>query len=253
MIVLLAAACGGTAASPAVTPTSTQAPLPSPEPAAMPTPLPSPAATPRTASTLVQVVARVQDAVVQVKTPEGAGSGFIISQDGLVLTNAHVVGTFLRVQVLAEGLGIVGSQGIIADVLKRDEAADLALISMEPREGGYPFVEFGDSDILLLGEDVVAIGYPLGPVLGKGITVTRGIVSSRRHIDGIEYIQTDAALNLGSSGGPLFNMDGEVIGINTIRLENQQDRPVERIGFAISSTAIRQKLAVFGAGGRFDD
>ncbi|MDA1188112.1 MAG: serine protease [Chloroflexi bacterium] len=207
---------------------------------------PSPTATiGRPVSPLVHMVAEVMDSVVQIKTPDGAGTGFIISGDGLVLTNAHVVSTFLRVQVLAEGLGIVGGQGIIAEVLERDEEADLALVLLEGREGGYPFVKLGDSDVLLLGEEVAAIGYPLGPILGKGITVTSGIVSSRRHIDGIEYIQTDAALNPGSSGGPLFNMDGEVIGINTIRIENQDDRPVERIGFAISSTTIRQKLAAF--------
>ena len=188
-----------------------------------------PTPTPLPVSALVQMVQDVLDTVVQIKTPSAAGTGFIISPDGLVLTSAHVVGTFLRVQVLAEGLGIVGGQGIIAEVLERDEEADLALIQLERKSSGYPFVKLGDSDILLLGEDVVAIGYPLGPALGKGITVTRGIVSSRRHINGVEYIQTDAALNPGSSGGPLFNMNGEVIGINTIRIENQDDRRVDRI------------------------
>lgn len=215
--------------------------------------------TPRSTATatpvpaLVQMVQDVLDAVVQIKTPSTAGTGFIISADGLILTNAHVVGSFLRVQVLAEGLGIVGGQGIIAEVLERDEEADLALIKLEGKSSGYPFVKLGDSDTLLLGEDVVAIGYPLGPVLGKGITVTRGIVSSRRHINGIEYIQTDAALNPGSSGGPLFNMSGEVIGVNTIRIENQDDRRVERIGFAISSGAVRTKLNALHQGTLFTE
>lgn len=194
-------------------------------------------------SHLTEVIAGVQDAVVQIKTPDGAGTGFIVTSEGLVLTNAHVVGPFIRVHILAEGLGIVGGQGIVAEVIGVDQAADLALISLEPRPGGYPHVSLADSDQAILGEDVVAIGYPLGPVLGKGITVTRGIVSSRRHVNGIEYIQTDAALNPGSSGGPLFNMDGEVLGINTVRLEENENRTVQGIAFAISSNSVKKLLA----------
>jgi putative serine protease PepD len=191
---------------------------------------------------LTEVIADVQDAVVQIKTPDGAGTGFIVTSEGLVLTNAHVVGSFIRVHILAEGLGIVGGQGIVAEVIGVDQAADLALISLEPRSGGYPHVSLADSDQAVLGEDVVAIGYPLGPVLGKGITVTRGIVSSRSHINGIEYIQTDAALNPGSSGGPLVNMDGEVLGINTVRLEENENRAVQGIAFAIASNSVKKLL-----------
>lgn len=229
----------------ATLPTPSPAPAPAtptPVPTATPAPSPTPTPAPRTLSLLTEVIAAVQDSVVQIKTPDGSGTGFILTSEGLVLTNAHVVGTFIRVHILAEGLGIVGGQGIVAEVIGVDHIADLALISLEPRSGGYPHVTLADSDLAVLGEDVVAIGYPLGPVLGKGITVTRGIVSSRRHVNGIEYIQTDAALNPGSSGGPLFNMDGEVLGINTVRLEENENRAVQGIAFAISSNSVKKLL-----------
>ena len=182
-------ACGETSTpSQDTNQTATSIPVPSvvassPPVVASSPPTATPAPIPTQMPTLAQVIARVQDAVVQIKTPRGTGTGFIFDKRGLVLTNAHVVRSFLKVTVLAEGLGLAGGQGLIGDVIGVDENADLAVVALG-NEGEVPHLTFGDSDEVALAQDVVAIGYPLSSLLGKGITVTRGIVSSKRRIEG---------------------------------------------------------------------
>ena len=198
--------------------------------------------------TLSQVLAEVQKSVVQIKTPQGVGSGFIFEKEGLILTNAHVVGHFPRVSVLAKGLGVVESLGLTGEVVGVDEAADLAVVSVTA-SGNLPPVAMGDSESVALGEEVLAIGFALSPLLGEDIVVTRGIVSSRRRVEGVRLIQTDAALNPGVSGGPLLNHEGKVIGISTLRIETAENRPVERVGFAIPINHVRDLLPSLKAGG----
>ncbi len=140
---------------------------------------------------------------------QGVGAGFIISADGQVVTNAHVVAGADTVTVkLSDG------RSLQAEVLGTDTATDLALLKVTADED-LPFVRFGDSTQLKVGQDVVAIGNPFG----LGNTVTAGIVSALgRDINAgpfDNFIQTDAAINRGNSGGPLFNAAGEVVGINT--------------------------------------
>ncbi|HAD29281.1 MAG TPA: serine protease, partial [Rhodobacteraceae bacterium] len=137
------------------------------------------------------------------------GSGFIISADGYVVTNNHVIDGADEIQVeLYEGGALLD-----AKLIGTDDKTDIALLKVDA-ERALPFLKFGDSNITRVGDWVLAIGNPLG----QGFSVSAGIVSAReRSLRGTydDYIQTDAAINKGNSGGPLFNMDGEVIGVNT--------------------------------------
>jgi serine protease Do len=137
------------------------------------------------------------------------GSGFIISADGVVVTNNHVIEAADAIEVILQN-----GQRFDATVIGRDPATDVAVLRMHAR-APLPYVLMGDSDTARVGDIVLAIGNPFG--LGGSLSV--GVVSARnRNIDAGRYddfIQTDAAINRGNSGGPLFNMDGEVIGVNT--------------------------------------
>ena len=168
----------------------------------------------------------------------GAGSGFIFSQDGLVVTNRHVVS-----QEQAE-YSVVLSDGSTkeAEVLARDTVLDIAVLQIKDATGLNP-IELGDSDYLKPGQRVIAIGYALGEFQN---TVSEGIISglSRDIIagDGLgrsseidNVIQTDASINPGNSGGPLLDYDGNVIGVNVAVAEN-----AENIGFAIPINEVKR-------------
>ena len=137
------------------------------------------------------------------------GSGFIISADGYVVTNNHVIEGADEIEVILHD-----DTRLEAELIGRDPRTDLALLKVEA-DTDLPHVVFGDSGLSLVGDWVMAIGNPFG----LGGTVTAGIISARgRDINSgpyDDYIQTDASINRGNSGGPMFNMDGEVIGINT--------------------------------------
>ena len=196
---------------------------------------------PATVPALSEVISSIRGGVVAIRTPAGTGSGFIIDADGTVLTNAHVVGTFHRATVVVESPGAVDSISITADVTGVNEDADLALLSLGS-ERAYPFLVFGNSDLATLGRDVFTLGYPLSEVLGKELAVTRGIVSSRRRIAGLDWIQTDAAVNPGNSGGPLLDFSGEVIGVTTAKIDSVLGDRVEGIGLALSINAVKEML-----------
>lgn len=161
----------------------------------------------------------------------GGGTGFIISGDGLILTNKHVVeDTQADYTVLTND-----GQKYEAKVLARDPAQDIAVIKIE--KNNLPVLPLGDSDKLEIGQTVIAIGNALaefrntvsvGVVSGlrRSITASTGFGSSAEQLEGV--IQTDAAINLGNSGGPLLNLSGEVIGINAAIAQNAQN-----IGFAL--------------------
>src|SRR6056297_3880492 len=139
----------------------------------------------------------------------GQGSGFIISADGFLVTNNHVVAGADEIEVVLED-----ERRLPAELIGTDPATDIALLKVDA-DGELPFVEWGASEALEIGDWVVAIGNPFG----LGGTVTAGIVSARsRNIQSGPYddfIQTDAAINRGNSGGPLFDDDGNVVGVNT--------------------------------------
>ncbi len=170
------------------------------------------------------------------------GSGFIIDDAGIVVTNFHVIENAEEITVT-----LADDQSFKAKVLGKDQETDIAVLKIEPGDTKLTAVAFGDSDALRVGDWVLAIGNPFG----LGGTVTAGIVSARGRDIGNgpydDYIQTDASINRGNSGGPLFNVDGEVIGINTA-IFSQSGGSVG-IGFAISSKLaerVSSQLAEFG-------
>ena len=191
------------------------------------------------------MVERVTPGVVQIITPDGgAGSGFIIASDGRVVTNEHVVGGHRRVTVRIPGAGSYDGR-----VLGVDAIADIAIVDIDGG-GGFTVLDMGDSDDLSIGEDVVAVGFPLDDMLGNAPTITRGVASSVREFEGVEYIQTDAAVNPGNSGGPLFNGAGEVIGVNTfvIRDIGWEGGNIEGVNLAVSINEMKKRLASLSAG-----
>jgi serine protease Do len=170
------------------------------------------------------------------------GSGFIIDTAGIAVTNNHVIAD-------ADEVNIILNDGtkIPAEVIGRDKKTDLALLKFKPPAVALKAVQFGDSDALRLGEWVVAIGNPFS----LGGTVTAGIVSARnRDINSgpyDNYIQTDAAINRGNSGGPLFNLNGDVVGVNTAIFSPTGGSV--GIGFAVPSktvVAVIDQLRQFG-------
>ena len=227
--------------APEPTTTSTPVPSPVPSPTAQPPSVPSPTPQP----TLREILVEASAAVVRIETPEGSGSGFIFDADGWVLTNAHVVGDFEEVEV------ILGRRFTYrGTVVGLDQEVDVAVIRLEVTGGGQlPVLDMADSGLAGPGDDVVAIGYPLSNLLGNEPTISRGVVSALRAYLDVDYIQTDAAINPGNSGGPLLNIQGDVIGINTSRLDFAADRPVEGVGFAITINFVKELLPFLRAGG----
>jgi serine protease Do len=164
---------------------------------------------------------------------EGQGSGFIISADGYILTNNHVVADVDKITVVLKD-----GRKLDAKVIGTDDKSEVALIKVEAKD--LPIVELGDSDELEVGEWVIAIGNPFG----LSETVTVGVVSAKGRQVGImdggyeDFIQTDAAINPGNSGGPLLNIDGKVVGINTAIIT--QSGGYMGVGLAIPINMARQ-------------
>ena len=176
----------------------------------------------------------------QERKASSLGSGFVIKKSGIVVTNNHVIANADDIVV------IVNNKEYDAKVLGADPYADVAVLQIESKETFTP-VQFGDSDKARVGDWVVAIGNPFG----LGGTVTSGIISARNRDINLtrydDFIQTDASINQGNSGGPLFNLDGQVIGINTAILSPSGTS--SGIGFAIPANAasnIINQLIKFG-------
>jgi len=162
------------------------------------------------------------------------GSGFVISADGFVVTNNHVIEG--ADEILVE---LFSGEELEAEIVGTDRDTDIALLKVESREP-LQFVAFGDSDAARVGDWVMAMGNPLG----QGFSVSAGIISAHsRALSGAydDFIQTDAAINRGNSGGPLFNMDGDVIGVNTAILSPTGGSI--GIGFAMSSAVVEPVIA----------
>ena len=167
---------------------------------------------------------------------QSLGSGFIIDAKGIVVTNNHVIENADEISVI-----LANDESFEAEVIGRDAKTDIAVLRIDPGESKLTAVSFGNSDGLRVGDWVMAIGNPFG----LGGTVTAGIVSARGRDIGSgpydDFIQTDASINRGNSGGPLFNLDGEVIGINTA-IFSQTGGSVG-IGFAISANLATQVVS----------
>ncbi len=216
---------------------------------------------------LRQVVARSRPAVVtllalehpslegeglpqNLEIPTSSGSGFLIDREGTLVTNAHVVGEAQELAVIFDD----GSRGR-ARVVGTDALFDLAVLELEEVPAGIDPLPWGDSDALQVGDPVLAIGSALGDFRNS---VTFGIISGKgRHIPGDDLaptlLQTDAAINKGNSGGPLLNLRGEVVGINTAIVRGgllDPTQTAEGLGFAIPSNVARRVVEQLKAEGR---
>lgn len=176
----------------------------------------------------------------------GAGSGFLVSADGLILTNKHVVSDEQASYTVLTNDG----KTYDAKVLARDPVNDLALVKIDIKNA--PFLELSDSSVLQVGQRVVAIGNALGQyqnsvtsgiVSGIGRSITAGSTQGQESLEGV--IQTDAAINPGNSGGPLLNLEGQVVGINTAI-----DQQGQLVGFAIPSSDAKKDVASFQKNGK---
>jgi S1-C subfamily serine protease len=168
----------------------------------------------------------------------GLGSGFFIHPSGYVLSNEHVVRNASEIRVMTQN-----GTDYVAKVIATDPVYDLALLKVvSPNTLKFAFLTMGDSTVLGGGDHVIAVGNPLG----FGHTVTAGIIShtgrslfEEKEVNGryVRYLQTDAAINPGSSGGPLITLTGAWIGLNTAQIENSQG-----IGFSVPSSQVKEFL-----------
>ncbi len=182
-----------------------------------------------------ELVNELGEAVVQVRTPAGLGSGFFINPDGFLITNFHVTEgeTQISVEVYLQKNGQIERKTYKqVRIVALNKFADLALLHIEDKDAPkFSSVTLGDADKLAVGDTVFAIGSPLG--LER--TVTEGILSTKtRQFEGELYLQTTAQINPGNSGGPLFNLRGEVVGVTNMKITFG-----EGLGFAIPVEAVK--------------
>ncbi len=172
-------------------------------------------------------IEKVKKSVVRIIGGEAEGSGFAIQQGGYILTNFHVIEFEPTPKVI-----LPDNTFETAGILMADKNADLAILKIEK---DLPFLAWGNPTLLNPAEELLAIGFPLGGRLSGEASVSKGSLSARRKSKdvGVEYIQTDITLNPGVSGGPMVDVCGEVVGINTVGLAG--------LGLAISSDSIKQK------------
>jgi len=164
---------------------------------------------------------------------EALGSGFVISEDGFIVTNNHVIEGADEINI-----EFFDGKRLEAKLVGTDPKTDIAVLKVEAQD--LPFVDFGDSDKMRVGDWVMAMGNPLG----QGFSVSAGIVSARgRELSGTydDFLQTDAAINKGNSGGPLFNLDGDVVGVNTAILSPSGGSI--GIGFSMASNVVTKVVA----------
>jgi serine protease Do len=185
-----------------------------------------------------ELVSLLGEAVVQVRTPSGLGSGFVINEDGFLITNFHVIEdeTQISIEVYHQKNGQLERKSYKdVRIMAMNKFEDLALLKIEDKDASkFSHVILGDPDALSVGDRVFAIGSPLG--LER--TVTEGILSTKtRQMQGELYLQTTAQINPGNSGGPLFNMRGEVVGVT-----NMKANFGEGLGFAIPIDAVKYFL-----------
>jgi len=185
--------------------------------------------------TVLDLVNQIGEAVVQVRTPSGIGSGFFLNEDGFLITNFHVIEgeTQISVEVYHQKDGQLERKTYKqVRIIALNKFADLALLKVEDKDAPrFKYVALGSADALSVGERVFAIGSPLG--LER--TVTEGILSTKtREVGGSLYLQTTAQINPGNSGGPLFNLSGEVVGVTNMKVSAG-----EGLGFAIPVESVK--------------
>jgi serine protease Do len=176
---------------------------------------------------------------------QSVGSGFIISEDGLIVTNEHVASKNSKTIMVALSDG----NSYEAELVGSDELADLSLLQIKGDRASFPYVTFADSDEIMVGEWSIAMGNPFGLFSDGQASVTVGVVSAKERDFRpdpqdprvyIEMIQTDAAINRGNSGGPLVNSNGEVMGVNTFIFTGGTSSGFVGLGFAIPSNRVQK-------------
>jgi serine protease Do len=185
-----------------------------------------------------ELVKQIGEAVIQVRTPQGLGSGFFINADGYLITNFHVIEgeTEISVEIYHQTDGQLARDTYKqVRIIAINKFHDLALLHIEDKNAPkFKFVTLGNADALTVGDSVFAIGSPLG--LER--TVTQGIISTKtRELEGELYLQTTAQINPGNSGGPLFNMAGDVVGVTNMKITFG-----EGLGFAIPVELVKNFL-----------
>ena len=191
-------------------------------------------------SSVAQAAGVIAPSVVTISSDSGTGTGIILTTDGEVLTNQHVIDGAREVRVRLYG----ATNPIVADVVSQDAGNDMALLKMRNQSGLTPAV-FADPDSISVGDPVVAVGYALA--LDGGPSVTSGIISALNRTLQLDsevflnaLIQTDAAISSGNSGGPLINLRGEVVGVNTAVANGGFNSSANNIGFAIGVAEVKR-------------
>lgn len=185
-------------------------------------------------SHLKDIIELYKGAVIEIATPFSIGTGFFLKNENLIITNEHVVRN--NKEVVIDGKGL---QRVVSPVIYLDPKYDLAFIK-SPEIHTLADIHLGDSSIVVEGDQVLAVGHPFG----LKYTATQGIISNTLHQqDDIQYIQHDAALNPGNSGGPLVNVNGEIIGVNTFIIKDGQN-----IGFSLPSQYLLDSIKDFRKG-----
>lgn len=179
-----------------------------------------------------EMLAALVKAVVTVQTEDGHGSGFLITNDGYMITNHHVVGDESIVKVKFQ-------QGFTLDaqVIKLNKDFDVALLKVQATD--LPALTIGDDKSLMLGEEIFAIGTPMETSLGQ--SVSRGILSGQRDIEGRSLLQTDVSINPGNSGGPLIDEKGLVVGVATLKISG---KGLEGLGFGVPISVALEMLNI---------
>ncbi len=187
--------------------------------------------------TITDLIPRIEPVVVRIDVTgtgfSASGSGFIIDKGGYILTNQHIIDAATLIKATLQN----GRQ-YAAEETASNKDLDLAIIKLSPRFTDLPAAELGEISDIVLGEEVIAAGFPLGPNLPGPASFTRGIVSAVRELDNIDYIQTDITISPGSSGGCLVTMDGKVIGITNAAVISYHVN-IENVGLAIPVDVIR--------------
>jgi S1-C subfamily serine protease len=203
------------------------------------------------------LVKLAEPSVVRIQTTSGVGTGFVVGEDGYIVTNNHVIAGLNGRP--SNNIRVTLSDGSVipATTVGADERSDLAVLKID--RTGLKALPFADLDSVLIGQDVVAIGYALDLTRGEGpsFSVTRGIVSQKNRAINedsaaaiLGAVQTDAAINHGNSGGPLLNLYGEVVGINTALAPDGTGGTSTGIGFAVGSDVAKAVYEQIKANGR---
>ena len=164
---------------------------------------------------VLDVIALLKPSVVYIEVETrrfvtATGSGVIITESGYVMTNYHVIEGNTSIEIT-----LSGGDSYSATVVGGDSELDLAILKLSSNRNDFPAAALASYEDITVGEGVLALGFPYPSDIGQELSASSGIVSSLKFVEGYEYIQTDAAINSGNSGGPLVNLNGEVIGINS--------------------------------------